>query len=36
MKWLLSFFESIALAREASSLVYQHRYEEARKLMTSE
>jgi hypothetical protein len=36
MKWFLSFFESIALAREATALTRQNRFEEARRLMTGQ
>jgi hypothetical protein len=36
MKWIFALFESIALAREASTLVRQNKFEEARKLMLSE
>ena len=36
MKWLITLFESIALAREACTLVRQNKYEEARKLMLDE
>ena len=36
MKWLTSFFESIILAREASMLARQNRFEEAKNLMLGE
>ena len=36
MKWLLTFFESIMLAREASMLARQNRFEEAKRLMLGE
>jgi hypothetical protein len=36
MKWLMSFIESIALAREATTLVRQNKFEEARRLMLGE
>ena len=33
MKWLVALFDSIMLAREASTLTRQNKYEEVRKLM---
>ena len=36
MKWLLAFLDSIALAREATTLARQNKFEEARRLMLGE
>jgi hypothetical protein len=33
MKWLLTFLDSIAVAREATMLVRQNKFEEAKRLM---
>ena len=36
MRWLMSLIDSILLAREATTLTRQNRYEEVRKLMLGE
>ncbi len=36
MKWLITLFESLALAREACTLTRQNKFEEAKRLMLGE
>ena len=36
MKWLLSLFDSLVLAREATTLTRQNKYDEVKKLMLGE
>jgi hypothetical protein len=36
MKWLITLFESLALAREACTLTRQNKFEEVKRLMLGE